>query len=140
MNIWSWTYSWGILNFLECADRSSNFDANNNIIYVPILILFHSWGSSTHPSSKGAKLDWIWLMSAHYSEFGEFLLHIFPNDSCFDAGNHVILIHPFDLVHSCDIHWNNSPLLLLLAHQWFSDVCPSSEGNQHNVVLSGCLD
>jgi hypothetical protein len=79
-------------------------------------------------------------MSAHDSVFGELLLHIFADNSSFNAGHHVVLVNPLDFVHPGHIHGHDGPLLMGLQHQSLSDVGSSSERNQHNVELLGSLD
>lgn len=79
-------------------------------------------------------------MPDHDPKFAQFLLHILSNDAGLNAGNHIALIDPLDLIHPGHIHRYNSPLLLLLTHQRFRDIGTSSEGDQHNVMLLSCLD
>lgn len=78
-------------------------------------------------------------MSDHDAVLREFLLHILADDSGLDAGDHVVLVHPLNFVHSGDVHRNYAPLLIRLAHQGFSNVSSTAEGNEHNVVLFGRL-
>ena len=140
MDVWPWTHSWRILYLLECSNRSGYFYTNYNVVYVAIFILLHSWCSGADPTSEWAKLNGIWFMTTHYSEFRQLLLHIFANDSCFNASDHVILVNPFNFIHPGDIHWHNSPLLFRLAHEWFSDICSTSEWNKYDIVFFCCLN
>lgn len=79
-------------------------------------------------------------MPNHNPKFAQLLLHILPNDASLNTSNHIALIHPLNLIHPCHINRYNSPLLLLLAHQRFRDICTSSEWNQHDIMFLCCLD
>ena len=140
VDIRTWTDSWTILIFLEGAHWSGYFDAYNDIIDISISIFFHPWSSSTDPSSKRTKLYWIWLMSTHDSKFGQLLFHIFSNNTRLDTGHHIILINPFDFIHSCHIYRGNASLLFRIKHQRLCDIGSSSKRNKNNLVLSCCLD
>ena len=42
VDIGSRTNSGGVLNFLDCPDRSGHFNSDNNIVNVAIPVLFHA--------------------------------------------------------------------------------------------------
>lgn len=140
VDVWTRADSWRILNFLEGADRCCNLDSDNDIIDVSISILLHARCTSTDPPSKRAKLHRIGLMSDHHSKFAQFLLHILADDACLDTSDHIALINPLNLVHPGHINRYNSPFLVLLTHQRFSDIGTSSEWDQHNIMLLCCLN
>ena len=43
-------------------------------------------------------------MAAHDSIFGQLLFHVFTDDASFNAGHHIIFVHPFDFVHAGHVH------------------------------------
>lgn len=134
MNIRSWTNSRCLLLFLNSADGSSNFDTNNDIINITIFIFLHTRCSSTNPPTQWWKLDRIRLMPTAYTKFRQLLLHIFANDTSFNACHHVIAIDPFNFVHSCHINWDNSSFLLWSEQEWLCDISATSKRYQYNIV------
>lgn len=54
--------------------------------------------------SWGLKWAYYWLMSANHAVPQKLSLHIFPDDSAFDAGGHVLSVDPFYLVHPAAIY------------------------------------
>lgn len=140
MNIRARANSWRVLPFLKSTNGSSNFNANNNIINISILIFLHPRSSGTDPSSQGRKLNRIRLMSTTNTKFRQLLLHILADNTRLNAGHHIVLIHPLNTIHSSHIHRYNRSFLFLIAHKRLSDVSSSTKGNQHNVMLLCCFD
>lgn len=125
MNIRPGRYSRRALIPLKSTNRSGNFDINNNIIDISILIFLHPRCPRAHPSSQGRKLDWVRLMSATNPKFRQLFLHILSNNSSLDTSHHILFINPFYFVHPRHIHRYDCPDFLGFTHQCLSHVGPS---------------
>lgn len=68
VDIRTWTNPRCLLNFLNSPNWSCNLNSDYDVINISIFVLFHTWSSSTNPSTKWGELYRIRFMSTADSE------------------------------------------------------------------------
>ena len=79
---------------VEGADGCGYLDANDDVVDVAVLVLFHAGGASADPSAEGGELYGVGFVAAHDAELGEFFFEVFADDAGLYAGHHVGLVDP----------------------------------------------